>query len=337
MLHGKTLHLEATAPDETIVSTLKALASMPRLRILEYLAKGSRSVNEVSQALDMPTSTVAAQVKILEDANLLHTELRAASHGLQKICNRTYDNLLVELPYSPEVLSNCVEVPMPVGAYTSFDVAPTCGLVSDSALIGYLDDPLSFYEPGRLQAGLIWFRSGYLEYSFPNRLPKSATPGSLLVSAEVCSEAPLHNSDWPSDITLWINDHEVGTWTCPGDFGGQRGRLTPQWWDTKDSQYGVLKRWLVNDEGSFMDGHRLSDLAIHDLEIDLRRVITVRIGVKPDSLHVGGINLFGRSFGNYPQDISLRLDYVPGQRAENEPITGHHSQLALSGAVEAPR
>ena len=60
---------------------------------------------------------------------------------------------------------------MPIGAYTSFVALPTCGLASESSLIGYLDDPLSFYEPERVQAGLIWFRSGFLEYSFPNRLP----------------------------------------------------------------------------------------------------------------------------------------------------------------------
>jgi len=317
MLHGKTLHLEANAPDEAVVATLKALASLPRWRILQYLSDGGHSVNEVAQALDMPPSTAAAQIKILEDAKFLHTELRAASHGLQKICTRTYDNLLVHLPYMPVEAANYVEVPMPVGAYTGFDVAATCGLASETSLIGYLDDPLSFYEPARLEAGLIWFRSGYVEYSFPNRLPASATPLSLTVSMEICSEAPLQNNTWPSDITLWIDGCEVGSWTCPGDFGGQRGRLTPQWWDSKDSQFGVLKRWTINGRGSFIDGHPLSALTLRDLAIEGKRVITVRMGVKPDALHVGGINIFGRTFGNYPQDITLRLDYSPGQRTAN--------------------
>ena len=67
MLHGKTLHLEANAPDEKIVTLLKALASLPRWRILQFLAEGGRSVNEVAEALQMPSSTVAAQIKILED------------------------------------------------------------------------------------------------------------------------------------------------------------------------------------------------------------------------------------------------------------------------------
>ena len=33
-----------------------------------------------------------------------------------------------------------------------------------------------------------------------------------------------------------------------------------------------------------------------------------RIGVKPEARHPGGINIFGRGFGNYDQDIVLRLD-----------------------------
>jgi hypothetical protein len=50
-------------------------------------------------------------------------------------------------------------------------------------------------------------------------------------------------------------------------------------------------------------------------------VITVRVGVKADALHVGGINLFGSSFGNYPQDLTLRLEYAPGQRTtRNRPV-----------------
>jgi predicted transcriptional regulator len=316
VLHGKTLQLDANTPEETIVSVLKALASVPRWRVLHCLSKGGRSVNEIAQALQMPASTAAAQIKILEEANFIHTELQAASHGLQKICTRTYDNITINLPSEEVAAEYQVEVAMPIGAYTGFDVRPTCGMATEVGVIGYMDDPLTFYEPDRVKAGLVWFRSGYLEYSFPNRLPKGATLHSATISMEVSSEAPLHNNNWPSDITLWIDNREIGTWTCPGDFGGERGRITKGWWDTKDSQYGLLKRWLVNSEGAFIDGHPLSGTTIRDLDIDHHGVFTVRIGVKPYALHVWGINLFGRTFGNYPQDITLRLEYTPGTRAE---------------------
>lgn len=321
MTHGKSLHLEAGAPDETIVAMLKALASVPRLRILQMLSDEGRTVNEVAEALSLPPSTAAAQIKVLEDAGFVRSELQPASHGLQKVCARTYDNLTLQLPYLPDTPSNSTEVSMPVGAYTSFEVTPTCGLASHAGLIGYLDDPPSFYEPDRIHAGLVWFRSGYLEYTFPNRLQKGSTLTSLLVSMEICSEAPLHNDNWPSDITLWINGVELGTWTCPSDFGGERGRLTPEWWDSKDSQFGVLKRWLVNHEGSFVDGHLLSRVTLRDLSVEKRPVITVRVGVKPDADHMGGINLFGATFGNYPQDVTLRIEHKRDTRQNNN---NHH-------------
>lgn len=315
MLHGKTLNLEATETPETTVAVLKALASLPRWQILQRLAEGTHSINDVAAALNLPASTVAAHIKILEEAGLVHTELHAATHGLQKVCSRTYDNVVVQLPFQAQIDSHVAEVDMPIGAYTGCNTVPTCGLASSTSLIGHLDDPFSFYEPERMHAGLIWFRSGFLEYSFPNRLPESATPLSLQIAMEICSEAPLHNNTWPSDITLWINGIEVGTWTCPGDFGGQRGHLTPTWWDNKDSQYGLLKRWLITNDGAFIDGRPLSPLKLNDLALDQQRLLNVRIGVKHDALHVGGINLFGRSFGNYPQDLALRLEYAPGKRA----------------------
>ena len=138
---------------------------------------------------------------------------------------------------------------MPIGGYSDFSVEPTCGLVSATGLIGFMDDPSAFYEPDRLNAQLLWFRVGFVEYRFPNRVPPGAQIDSLQLTAEICSEAPLHHLDWPSDIGVWVNGILLGEWTCPSDFGGQRGRLTPSWWEEKDSQFGVLKRWLVTEPG----------------------------------------------------------------------------------------
>jgi len=329
MLHGKTLNLDPGTSEHT-VATLKALASLPRWQILQYLAGGARAINDVAAALQLPPSTVAAHIKILEDAGFIHTQLQPASHGLQKVCARTYDNVLVPLPYVPSAPTQVVEVSMPIGGYTHSNIAPTCGLAGPDALIGHLDDPFGFYEPDRVHAGLIWFRSGFIEYQFPNRLPRNAQPLSLQIAMEICSEAPLHNTVCPSDITLWLNGHEVGTWTSPSDFGGQRGRLTPAWWDTKDSQYGLLKRWLITNDGAFIDGLPLSSLTLNDLNLAHERLITVRIGVKSDAVHVGGINLFGHTFGNYGQDVVLRLEYVPGQRTNG--TVQHHADLVAATA-----
>ncbi len=308
-MHGKTLRIDPNAAPETTVVALKALASVPRWRLLQCLGEGGRTINELAEMLSLPASTTAAHIKILEEAGLIRTELQAAVHGLQKFCTRSYDNVTVSLPMGAAKANDIVELAMPIGAYTTSNVQPTCGLASSTSLIGFLDDPLSYYEPERVHAGLLWFRSGYLEYVFPNRLPISARLLSVQVSMEICSEAPLHNNEWPSDITVWINGKEVGTWTSPADFGADRGALTPAWWDTNDTQYGLLKRWLVNHDGAYIDGYKLSQVTINDVGIAEQPTISVRVGVKGDALHVGGINLFGRTFGNYPQDLLLRMEY----------------------------
>lgn len=61
-----------------------------------------------------------------------------------------------------------------------------------------------------------------------------------------------YNTRWPSDITVSINGMEIGTWTSPGDMGGEHGRLTPDWWTIENTQYGFLTTWKGNTLGSWM-------------------------------------------------------------------------------------
>lgn len=45
------------------------------------------------------------------------------------------------------------EVEMPIGAFTNCSISPTCGLASEkSIIIEWIDNPLSFYEPSRVEA-----------------------------------------------------------------------------------------------------------------------------------------------------------------------------------------
>jgi predicted transcriptional regulator len=124
---------------------------------------------------------------------------------------------------------------------------------------------------------------------------------------ELSSEVPGTSADWPSDITGSVNGKDVGTWTSPGDFGDKRGVYTPHWWKLKGSQYGKLKSWRVNRDGTYVDGVKISPVSLKDLDVETHHSIRLRIGVKADARHPGGINIFGRGFGNYDQDIVLRL------------------------------
>ncbi len=310
---GRLLNLAAIPRNlEALEAVSKALGSDKRLAILSFLGTHTCSVLEIAEALDLPFTTATQHINILERAGLIKTDLQPSTRGLKKVCARIYDQVIIQLPVDNTANQDSIEVSMPIGAYSEANVTPTCGLVGEMGIIGHLDQPTCFYEPDRIYAQLLWFRSGHVEYRFPNRLPPDATLESLELSFEVCSEAPLCREEWPSDITVWINGTEIGTWTSPGDFGGQRGALTPDWWDIENTQFGLMKIWKVTQTGCFIDGMRAADLKIRDLNLKPSQSIDVRIGVKETAHNVGGINLFGRRFGNYPQDLSLRLAYARG-------------------------
>lgn len=304
---GKTLFVDLSQSDEKALNIMKALSSEWRLRILQILGTESFSVNRLAQQLDIPLSTAGMHVKLLEEADLIHTELEPASRGMQKTCSRRFDRVLLELPPLEKDEGNYIEISMPIGAYVNYEADPSCGLATDEKIIGMLDDPSSFLEPERVNAQILWFRDGFVEYLFPSRIPAKTKAKTIQFRMEICSEAPTYNDNWPSDITLWINDLEVGTWTSPADYGGTRGALTPSWWLDVDSQYGQLKRWEVTTIGTFVDGFQISDVKIGDLNLHTRKSISLKIGVKPNAKNVGGLNLFGQKFGNYPEDIVMRI------------------------------
>ncbi len=137
-----------------------------------------------------------------------------------------------------------------------------------------------------------------------------ATCGLASEAKIICSEAPQYDPDWTSDITLSLNGLEIGTWTSPGDFGGVRARMTPDWWQLDQSMHGLLKRFRVAEDGAFVNGEKLSEVRLADLKLEGSNHVAVRLEVKADARHVGGLNLFGRKFGNDPQDLVMRLEYA---------------------------
>jgi predicted transcriptional regulator len=197
---------------------------------------------------------------------------------------------------------------MPIGLFTSFEVTAPCGLCGPEQIVGLLDVPDSFLDPGRMKSGLLWFTRGYVEYQFPNNAKLSKTElEAVEFVMELSSEVPGTSAEWPSDITLSVNGVQAGTWTSPGDYGEKRGLFTPEWWKLKGSQYGKLKHWKIGAEGTFIDGLLISKVRLSDLNISDHHSIRMRIGVREDAQHPGGINIFGRGFGNYDQDIVMRL------------------------------
>lgn len=294
--------------EEELVKIGKALSSEVRIRILKLLCEYELNVNEIAEKLDIPTSSCAVHIKALEEAKLIQTNLMPGIRGAKKVCYKIVEQLQVFL-FSEEDLKQRSEViKMPIGNFVDYHVVPTCGIVSKMGTIGEEDEPGSFYDPERTTAQLLWFgESGYVEYRFPNTVLKTECARGLELSMELCSETHEYELNWKSDITVWINGIEAGTWTCPSDFGGRRGKRNPMWWPDKNTQYGKLKTWRITEEGSFLDGTLTNHATIADYRLDSQEFIAIRIGVKEDAIHRGGMNLFGEEFGDHAQNIVLKL------------------------------
>lgn len=312
-------HILEVRSDEG-VELFRALGLESRIEILRLLAAGDKNINELGAELGLSQSTVTRHVQQLEAAGLIVSEYVPGMQGMQKRCHLRYTRLIVNLDPDFTGSEKIEEVSMPIGLYSLISPGAPCGLANRTKFIGFLDKTQSFYDPDRASAEILWMANGFVEYTFPNDLPTTMDVERLELSMEVCSEAPDYNPDWPSDLTLWINGVEVGTWTCPGDFGGKRGLLNPAWWVEHMTQFGLLKIWSVDANGSYVDGTRISDVNLSRLMVTPQQPISVRLGVKPDADHQGGFNLFGRGFGNYAQDLVLRLQYnrkaVTSRRSE---------------------
>ncbi|GAB1582869.1 ArsR/SmtB family transcription factor [Phyllobacterium phragmitis] len=295
---------------EKDLAAIKGISSLTRVKLLKELSKRPGiNVNDLAQLSRLPQSSVSAHLQVLEKAGLVRTERQKARKGNQKVCFAVYEELVVTFhPDSHALSSNLIEVSMPLGLYTNNAVTGPCGICSTEGIIGLLDVPETFMDPERMKTSLLWFTSGFVEYQFPNNAKlRGDEIEAIEISMEVSSEVPGTLANWPSDIVLSINNKEIGVWTSPGDFGDRRGTYTPEWWKLKGSQYGMLKTWSVGPAGSFVDGHKISDVTAADLNLNEHRSIRLRVEVKAEGKHPGGINIFGRGFGNYDQDIVLRI------------------------------
>jgi predicted transcriptional regulator len=291
------------------VAIFRALASESRARIMEMLGERDMNINELSVSLGLAQPSITKHIQILEEAGLVISDYMSGAQGMQKRCRKVHDRIIVDMSGKAKEKDYVIEIEVPVGMYTRAEVVPTCGLATRDRMVGVIDDPLAFAFPDRARAEILWSGGGFVEYKFPNSLPVTSVIESIELVAEVASEAPGYANDYPSDITLWINDVEVGTWCSPGDPGGEKGRLNPSWWQDYMNQHGFLKSWRIGDDGTFVDGERISDVSVSSLDVHPWQATRVRLGVKDDADNKGGFTIFGKGFGSFEQDLVLRIHH----------------------------
>ncbi len=289
---------------------IKALNSKTRRNILRILANGSMTIYSLAINLNIPLSTISEHIKILANAGLITVFGRNDGRGRGKMVTRQYEKIQISLceAKDEEHNSHSYSQHIGIGSYSSFNINKYCGIVGEEGYIGSRDDKNSFYAPNRFSAQIIWFDYGYLEYTVPLLDKDVSKLSSLSISLELCSEAPDYNETWKSDIYFEINSKEVCTYTAPGDYGARHGKITPSWWN-EGTQYGLMKNIEVNSKGTFLDNNLVSNVTIRELNINKNPIIKFRIGVRENAKYRGGINLFGKKFGDYSQHIILTTTY----------------------------
>jgi predicted transcriptional regulator len=305
----KRINLELNQPEES-AAVFKALSSPVRLLMLQCLLdkSGGFNISELAEKFKLPLSTAALHVRILEEAGLIFIQEKPGLRGAQKICAILAEDVYLNIfNRKEEKQTRNIGSSMPLGNYFDCLVTKPCGMAGKRSYIGIEDSTQAFYSAGRTHAQIIWFSSGFLEYRFPNHFVAHEELAELSFSFEACSEAPGYNHDWPSDITVWINNREVFTFRSSGDFGDKRGIYNPDWWPDSSTQYGELHHLEITKEGCFGDGRKSSDLGLEALEVTEGEFISFKIGVKEDAEYMGGINLFGEQFGNYKQNIYMTV------------------------------
>lgn len=301
--------------DAELESVATALNSSTRRKILAMLTQNSYTLLEIAEKLNMSLSNISFHIKLLKKASLVNLTHNNSKRGNEKIVALEKHSIEILFTNNEGELSsvqNTFNTEVPVGSFSTFDIAAPCGIAdSDGNLIGAEAQPDIFYSYRRIKGEIIWFTHGYLEYFIPNTKIKNKILESLQISLEVCSECANYNNNFKSDITFWLNDKEIGTYTSPGDFGGRAGKYTPKNWPVASTQYGMLVQIRIDEKGVWINQEHVSgENTVDDFAfITEEKCLRLKIGVKKDARYVGGLNLFGRNFGDHPQGIRISVNY----------------------------
>ena len=305
-----TLTLNA---DKKVEKVALALNAKTRREILSLLQKNSYTIWEIANTLNLSVSTISFHIKLLKEAGLVNVTHNQSKRGNEKIvalekhCLEIY---LIREELSVNWALQSFYTELPIGSFSLSDISAPCGIAdADGNLLGSESFPDAFYSFSHHRGEIIWFSHGYLEYHFPNSV-KNKILMRIQFSLEICSECANYNNSFNSNITFWLNDKEVCTYTSPGDFGGRRGTYTPPSWSLTSTQFGMLVQVRIDESGIWLNDRKVDDSTIDDFAFLTReKFLRFRLGVKEDAKYVGGLNLFGKKFGDFPQGIRFSLDY----------------------------
>ena len=298
---------------EVILAVCEALSSPARLDIIKHLQNPPyiKTVPELVSELDIPKTTLVHHLQKLENAGIIATRYKSYSHGTVRLVTRNVQGIDVNVYWNNQTDTHktaTFEQSLGVGQYADFSGAPYEIQFATSDAQFRLEE--NYFSSERYAAQLLYSRGGIITYYFNNFIAKRYQISDVSFSLEICSEAPFFNNDFLSDVTFFINGKEVATYVSEGDYGDRRGFLNPAWWPDVNTQYGKLVTLSVNDKGVSVNGALVNEkIRLKDLKLQDGNKTILSFGNKDTAEHVGGFNLFGAGFGDYPQDICMFIKY----------------------------
>ncbi len=83
--------------EEYILKVTSALSSSTRLKILKYLKDKEVDVGKIAELINQSKANASAQIRILEQADLIKTSYKPGLRGVKKLCRTTIDKILILL------------------------------------------------------------------------------------------------------------------------------------------------------------------------------------------------------------------------------------------------
>lgn len=305
------LTIEKDADMPIIAGICSALGNETRLQILKVMQCGrTRTVPELVKLLKIPKTTLLHHLYKLEEYNLITIQYKSSTSGTARMIARDMRSVKISFYYNQNEIPSqqtSITESVGVGHYADF-VGDSFDFATNANYFRMISE--SVFMPERTQAQLVSASNGIITYYMNNKVAKYHSVNEIQLSLEICSEAPYFDNDYKSDITFWINNQEIATYTSDGDFGDRKGLLNPEWWPSVNTQYGRLVTVTVNDKGVYLNNQKISScVKLKDLDLAKGNKIILAIGNKDTATNRGGFNIFGKEFGDYPQDICLKFTY----------------------------
>jgi len=296
-----------------IALVAKALSHPLRLALLKQILRTPCSVTELAKMNGLTNSTIIFHLSILEQAHLVVSKTKPNKKGKTLIFYNNFKTITLSTEHTAERTS-VVTQSTGVGSYIHCKPTQYIRIATKDHFIVWEQNDA--YNPLRHNAELICIDNGEVVYAFSNAFARKNKVERLEFSLELSSESPFFCNDWKSEIFFSVNGVAVCSYLSLGDYGGERGSLTPDWWDDRYSQFGMLTTVAIDGQVLLLNGKRTTDrVTLDDLALSSDDKITLSLATHPSSKFAGGFNIFGKSFGNYTQDIVLKA-YLAGESAK---------------------